>query len=87
MVEEEPRKILLWLFKWLKIGLDALTVPFGTMYTIPICIWSYKESANSLNAYICISSCEALTRSNANTFLDPRWFPYSCMFVLAVTRP
>ena len=30
-------------------------VPFDTMYTIPICIWSYKESTNSLNANICIS--------------------------------
>ena len=60
MVEEEPRKISLWLFKWLKIGLDAFTVPFDTMYTIPICIWSYKESGNSLNVDIFISSCEAL---------------------------
>ena len=87
MVEVEPRKISLSLFKWLKIGLDALTVPFDTMYAFPICIWSYKESANSLNADICISSCEALTRSNPHTFLDPRWFPYSCMFVLEITRP
>ena len=47
MVEVEPKKISLWLFKWLKIGLDTLTVPFDTMYTIPISIWSYKESANS----------------------------------------
>ena len=62
MVEEEPRKISLWLFKWLKIGLDALTVPFDTMYTTPICIWLYKESVNSLNVEIFISSCEALTR-------------------------
>ena len=73
--------------KWLKIGLDALTVPFDTMYTIPICIWSCKDSANSLNVDICISSCEALPRSNPNTFPEPRWLPYSCMFVLAVTRP
>ena len=29
-------------------------VPFDTMYTIPICIWSYKESTNSLSANICI---------------------------------
>ena len=87
MVEEEPRKISLWLFKWLKIGLDAFTMPFDTMYTIPICIWSYKESANSLNADICISSCEALTMSNPNIFLDPHWFPYSCSFVLVITRP
>ena len=72
MVEVEPRKISLCLFKWLKIGLDALIVPFDTMYTIPISIWSYKESANSLNANICISLCEALTRSNPNTFPDPR---------------
>ena len=36
MVEVEPRKISLWLFKWLKIGLDALTMPFDIMYTIPI---------------------------------------------------
>ena len=85
MVEVEHRKIALWIFKWLKIGLDAL--PVDTMYTIPIFIWSYKESANSLNADICISSCEALTRSKPNNFPDPRWFPYSCMFVLAVTRP
>ena len=67
MVEEEPRKISLWIFKWLKIGLDAFTVPFDTMYTLPICIWSYKESSNSLNVKICISSREALTRSNLNT--------------------
>ena len=59
-------------------------VPFDTMYTIPICIWSYKESDNSLNADICISSCEAITRSNPKTFPGPRWLPYSCMFVLAV---
>ena len=77
MVEEEPIKISLCLFKWLKIGLHSFTVPFDTMYTIPICIWSYKDSANSFNADICISSCEALTRSNPNTFPDPRWFPYS----------
>ena len=87
MVEKEPRKISLWLFKWLKIGLDAFIVPFDTMYTIPICICSYKESANSLNADICISLCEALTMSNPNIFLDPRWFPYSCSFVLEITRP
>ena len=85
MVEVEPRKISLWIFKWLKIGLDALTMTFDTIYTIPISICSYKESA--MNDDICISSCEAITRSNPNTFLDPRWFPYSCMFVLAVTRP
>ena len=85
MVEVEPRKISLWLFKWLKIGLDAL--PVDTMYTIPIFIWSYKESSNSLNADICISSCEALTMSNPNIFPDPRWFPYSCSFVLVITRP
>ena len=85
MVEEEPRKISLWIFKWLKIGLDDFTTPFDTMHIIPICIWSYKESANSLNAYICISSCEALTRSNPNTFPDPR-LPYSCMFVLEITQ-
>ena len=36
MVEEDPRKISLWFFKWLKIGLDGLTVPFDTMYIIPI---------------------------------------------------
>ena len=76
MVEVEPRKISLWIFKWLKIGLDSLTVAFDTMYTIPICIWSYKESANSLNADICISSCEALTSSNPNSFPEPRWLPY-----------
>ena len=82
MVEVEPRKISLWIFKWLKIGLDALSVPFDTMYIIPICIWSYKESANSLNADICIPLCEALTRSNPNTFSDPRWLPYSCIVFL-----
>ena len=85
MVEEEPRKLSLWLFKWLKTGLDALTVPFDNMYTIPICIWSYKESANSLNADICISSYKSLTRSNPNNFPDLHWLPYSCMFVLAIT--
>ena len=87
MVEVEPRNISLWLFKWLKIGLDGFTVPFDTMYTIHICIWSYKDTTNSLNVDICISSFEALTMSNPNIFLDPRWFPYSCMFVLEVTRP
>ena len=86
MVEEEPRKISLWLFKWLKIGLDAFTIPFDTMYTIPICIWSYKESSNSLSADICISSFEALTMPNLNIFPDPLWFPYSCSFVLEITR-
>ena len=65
----------------------VLTMPFDTMYTIPISIWSYKESANSLNADISISLCEASTRLKPNTFPDPRWFPYSCMFVLTVTRP
>ena len=74
-------------FQMVEIGLDAFAVPFDTMYTIPICIWSYKEKSNSLNADICISSCEALTRSNPNTLPDPRWLPYSCMFVLAITRP
>ena len=39
-MEEEPRKISLWLFKWLKIGLDAFTVPFDTMYISPKCICS-----------------------------------------------
>ena len=82
MVEEEPRKISLWIFKWLKIGLDALTVPFDTMYTIPICIWSYKDSANSLNANICISSCEALTRSNQNTFPCSRHLPSYTLFLV-----
>ena len=72
MVEEEPRKISLCLFKWLKIGLDAFIVSFDTMYTTPNCICSYKESSNSLNFEICISSCEALTRSKPNTFPGPR---------------
>ena len=74
--KEEPRKISFWIFKWLKIGLDAFIVAFDTIYTNPNCIFSYKESSNSLNADICISSCEALTMSNPNIFLDPRWFPY-----------
>ena len=55
-------------FQMVENWFDALIVQFDTMYTIPICIWSYKESANSLNAYICISSCEALTRSNPKLF-------------------
>ena len=74
-------------FQIVENSIDAFTVPFDTMYTIPICIWSYKESANSLNAYICISSCEALTISNPNIFSDPHWLPYSYSFVLAITRP
>ena len=36
-------------------------VPFYTMYTTPICIWSYKESTNSLNANICISKVMLVT--------------------------
>ena len=36
-------------------------VPFDTMYTIPICIWSYKESTNSLNANLCISKASLVT--------------------------
>ena len=40
-----------------------------------------------MNADICISSCESLTMSNPNIFPNPRWLPYSCSFVLAITRP
>ena len=36
-------------------------VPFYTMYTTPICICSYKESTNSLNANICISKASLVT--------------------------
>ena len=87
MVEEEPRKNSWWIFKWFYVVLDTLTVPFDIMYTTPIFIWLYKESVNSLNVEICISSCEALTRSKPNTLLVPRWFLYSWMFLLAMTQP
>ena len=64
-------------FQMVENWIGSLTVPFDTMYTTPICIWSYKESANSLNVERCISLCEALTRSNPNAFPDPHWLPYS----------
>ena len=87
IVEAMNRKISHWLFKLLQLLFGSFTVPLETRLTFPIWTTSYKQSANSPNVDICISSPSQSIRSNPETFPEPRALLYIRSVVFVSTLP